>query len=152
MPFQIGGVLKMTQRKKISVPLQRQVKERDKHRCAYCHSPKEIGITLVFDHIIPLIAGGETILENLALCCFQCNAAKGKRTAAIDPKTGEYVALFHPRQQEWHKHFEWSSDNLRIIGKTAIGRATVHALRLNADWLVDARGLWKIAGVHPELD
>lgn len=107
---------------------------------------------LVIDHIIPMVAGGETRMENLALCCYRCNGAKGVRTEAADPKTSELVSLFHPRQQEWHKHFEWGSGGLLIIGKTAIGRATIGALHLNDDWIVTARKIWIVAGVHPPLE
>lgn len=32
---------------------------------------------LTVDHIIPKVAGGSNDLENLAVCCLACNAAKG---------------------------------------------------------------------------
>jgi hypothetical protein len=43
-------------------------------------------------------------------------------------------------------------DSLRIEGKTAIGRATVEALQLNREVLVEARGTWIAAGLHPPTD
>ena len=47
-------------------------------------------------------------------------------------------------------------DNLengtQIIGLTAIGRATVVALRLNNEEIVGARWLWAQAGWHPPDD
>jgi hypothetical protein len=41
------------------------------------------------------------------------------------------VPLFNPRMQNWDDHFELSG--AQIIGRTAIGRATVSLLRLNDD-------------------
>lgn len=35
--------------------------------------------SMQFDHVIPLIRGGETTVENLVICCYFCNA--GKRDA-----------------------------------------------------------------------
>ena len=68
---------------------------------------------------------------------------------AIDPLTGEEVALFNPRTQSWPDHFGWSDDGTQIIGLTPIGRATVVALRLNNEFIVPARRQWAIAGWHP---
>jgi hypothetical protein len=42
--------------------------------------------------------------------------------------------LFHPRKDTWSEHFEW--DGARIVDRTAIGRATVHVLSMNADDLL----------------
>lgn len=96
--------------------------------------------------------GGETSLSNLVLACYRCNEFKNNRIQAIDAETFMTVALFNPLREAWRDHFEWSENGLRIIGKSAAGRATVDALRMNNTWLVEARELWIIAGVHPELD
>ncbi len=142
----------MPQRKTIPARLRQQVAERGHHRCCYCHSPELVGVPMVIDHVIPQKAGGATEVNNLALCCYRCNEFKGARLNAIDPQTGESVPLFNPCAQDWHKHLAWSDDGLRIIGQTAIGRATVKALRLNNDWLVRARRVWVSAGLHPPLE
>jgi hypothetical protein len=42
--------------------------------------------------------------------------------------------LFHPRTDVWTEHFEF--DGPRIIGRTPIGRVTVHVLAMNADDLL----------------
>ncbi|MCX7839552.1 MAG: HNH endonuclease [Anaerolineae bacterium] len=142
----------MSRRKTISARLRRQVAERAGHRCSYCRSPEIVGMPMVVDHVIPQSAGGITALENLALACYRCNEFKGARTSALDPQTSEMVPLFNPCVQEWHRHFVWSDDGLRIIGRTAVGRATVEALRLNNEWLVSARRIWIRAGLHPPLE
>ena len=104
------------------------------------------------EHIIPLAAGGGSGLDNLWLACDLCNSCKGARTHAVDPLTGQTAALFHPRQQQWHIHFTWSEDGTHILGLTAIGRATIYALKLNQPFLTEARGWWVKAGWHPPKD
>lgn len=105
---------------------------------------------LEIEHIVPLAQGGTTEEANLWLACPLCNRYKSSKTRAIDPQTGEEVALFNPRVQQWRQHFRWSEDGLRILGTTAVGRATVTALHLDDD--PDAllvRSYWVIAGWHP---
>jgi hypothetical protein len=60
-----------------------------------------------------------------------------------------YVSLYNPRTQSWPEHFAWSGDGILILGLTAIGRATVNALRLNNVDIVAARHLWVSVGWHP---
>lgn len=104
---------------------------------------------MVLDHLIPVSRGGSTTRENLWLACRRCNEFKGARTEALDEQTGTIVKLFNPRTQSWSVHFAWSSDTTKIIGLTAVGRATVMALRLNNPEIVAARALWRQAGWHP---
>ena len=59
------------------------------------------------------------------------------------------VALFHPRQQVWTEHFAWNEDFTQIIGKTPCGRATIQALCLNRNGLINLRRVLVMAGVHP---
>jgi hypothetical protein len=119
--------------------------------CAYCHSPEWLlGIPLELDHIIPIAAGGRTILANLCLCCRACNGHKSDKIKAHDPKTGRLVNLFHPQRQKWSDHFAWSDDGARLIGLTATGRATIEALQMNDELIVNLRSLWKTFGLHPK--
>jgi hypothetical protein len=104
---------------------------------------------LVTDHILPQSLGGATELANLAAACYRCNEFKGARTHAIDPESGELVALFNPRTQAWSDHFAWADGGTHVVGRTAVGRATVLALQLNNDLLVEARRLWSGRGWHP---
>ena len=142
---------------KTSIPskLRRQVAQEAKYRCGYCYclTPQRIiGRPMVIDHLLPESRGGATARENLWLACRRCNEFKGARTQAADPLTGEMVTLFNPRMQSWAVHFAWSEDGTEIIGLTAIGRATVVALRLNNEMIVASRSLWVQAGWHPPVE
>lgn len=141
----------MALRTKISPTTRRQIAEWAEHRCSYCRSPEIVGIPMVIEHIIPLIAGGSSDLQNLCLACYRCNEFKGSRLSAADPLTGIDVPFFHPRQQRWSDHFTWTKDGLHLVGLTACGRATIDVLHLNGDWIIQARRIWVIAGIHPPL-
>ncbi len=104
------------------------------------------------DHIIPEVAGGLTVEDNLWLACRRCNEFKGTQTQATDLETGERVALFNPRQQIWSEHFSWSEDGTKVLGETPCGRATVIALQMNNPEIVVTRRLWVSAGWWPPLD
>ena len=115
-----------------------QVRRRAHAKCEYCHLPA-LAFPLSFhvDHIIAQQHGGETVLDNLAFACLNCNRHKGPNIAGRDPVTGEIVRLFHPRQDPWTEHFEWAGPEL--TGKTAIGRATINVLAINAPECVMVR-------------
>lgn len=81
------------------------------------------------DHVIARKHGGATVAGNLALSCFYCNSFKGSDLAGLDPATGKLIRLFHPRRHRWPWHFRW--EGAVLIGRTAIGRATVRLLRIN---------------------
>lgn len=83
------------------------------------------------------------------MACTGCNAHKSDRLSATDPLTGDDVRLFHPRQDRWQAHFEWSEDFLEVIGLTKVGRATVEALHLNRRNLRNLRRLLLTVGEHP---
>jgi hypothetical protein len=134
----------------ISDKLRAQVNQIDQNHCAYCQtSQANSGIPLTCDHILPRAQNGLTILENLCLACRTCNEYKSDTTEAPDPVTGVMTPLFHPRQQQWHDHFQWTSDGTQVEGKTPTGRATVIALRMNHEIIVAARRRWVIIGWHP---
>jgi HNH endonuclease len=119
-------------------------------RCAYCHSPEQLlGMPLGVDQIIPEVGDGKTESANGCLCCRTCNSYKGRRIYARDPQTGRQVRLFHPRGQQWTRHFAWSADGVRLIGITATGRATIEALQMNNDLIAHLRQLWIALRLHP---
>ncbi|MBI5387957.1 MAG: HNH endonuclease [Verrucomicrobia bacterium] len=118
--------------------------------CEYCLSQVDFSpAPFSVDHVVSVSNGGATELSNLALACEGCNGHKAAKTAAFDPVTGRRVPLFHPRQQHWADHFAWSDDDTMVIGLTAVGRATVEALRLNRPHLQHLRAALREAGFHP---
>ncbi|MBD2494583.1 HNH endonuclease [Nostoc sp. FACHB-280] len=138
----------------IRVELQRQIRECFGECCAYCRTAEFLtAMTFEFEHIRPLSVGGETVFKNLCFACPSCNRYKADRQSAIDPQSGETVALFHPQEQVWQEHFAWDESRTQMNGLTAIGRATIEALQMNRKALVRARAMWVKLGEHPpELD
>ena len=122
----------------------------DDHRCAYCHTPQaNSGSPMVVDHLCPLSRGGETTFDNLCFACYRCNLFKGSQVEAIDPLSGEMTPLYHARSDRWSEHFAWDEASLRIFGLTPVGRATVTALNMNNDVILDARRNWVRLGWRP---
>jgi hypothetical protein len=101
------------------------------------------------EHIVPISQGGSNLLENLALACQGCNAHKHTKSQAPDPADGAMMPLYHPRQQEWSEHFQWNQAFTLIIGITPTGRATVEALKMNRQSLVNLRRVLYTLGEHP---
>jgi HNH endonuclease len=134
----------------VPLPIQREVVQRAKGYCEYCRLPATFSsASFNFEHIIPLIKQGLTILLNLAYSCGGCNAHKKDKIDALDPLTRQLTPLFNPRTDIWTEHFEWSDDDLLIIGTTPTGRATVQLLKVNREGNVNLRRLLKMAELHP---
>ncbi|MEP7198424.1 MAG: HNH endonuclease signature motif containing protein [Chloroflexota bacterium] len=135
----------------ISVETERRVRAAAQDRCGYCLSPQRLVMArLEIEHVIPLAQRGTDDEANLWLACSLCNRYKSDRVEARDPLTNQTVPLFNPRAQNWFEHFRWSDDGLRVIGLTAIGRATVIALHLSDDPdALTVRSFWVSAGWHP---
>jgi 5-methylcytosine-specific restriction endonuclease McrA len=110
-----------------------RVRQRTGDRCECCqlHQNDSPLAALHIEHIIPKKHGGRDGSDNLALACIDCNLRKGPNLSGIDPETNEVTGLFHPRRHRWEDHFAW--DGISIIGKTAIGRATIRVLGMNSD-------------------
>jgi hypothetical protein len=132
----------------IPVRLRRLVVARAGNRCEYCGLAQR-GQAAAFhiDHVVPMAAGGPTVLGNLALACVSCSLYKAARRAALDPETGEPAPIYNPRQQAWADHFVW--DGMRVRGITAIGRATVAALQVNRSIMLNIRAEEAALGRHP---
>lgn len=140
-------------REYVTASQKRKIEQRAHYRCEYCKCHKDFAShTFNVEHIIPVSAGGETTMKNLALACSGCNGCKASRTQAVDPLSKVKANLFHPRQQLWHDHFIWSLDSLKIIGITPSGRATVEALRLNRTGVTNLRSIMLPAGLHPPYE
>lgn len=136
----------------ISDELKNKIRRQARNRCGYCLTPQAIvSMPLEIEHLQPIACGGTDDKENLWLACRNCNGFKHAKTHATDPQTNIETPLFNPRQQVWSEHFELSEDKTEIIGKTACGRATIVALRLNFEQAV-ARKVWVSAGWFPPQD
>jgi hypothetical protein len=103
--------------------------------------------TFHIDHIVPVKAGGRDTGDNLALACVSCSLRKAARQTAVDPMSGEHVALFHPRLNLWNDHFRWHG--VRLSGQTATGRATIEALEMNRPLIIAIREEESAQGRHP---
>ena len=123
----------------INAGTRRLVEQRVQGRCEYCrfHQDDEPAITFQIEHTVPRQHGGSDSPDNLALACLHCNAHKGPNLAGIDPETGDLVALFNPRRDNWNEHFMLVAPY--IVGRTASGRATVRVLQMNAEQRVRLR-------------
>lgn len=134
----------------ISEELRHQIRQLAQNRCEYCLSHQDYVMgRLQVDHIRPISKGGDTSRSNLCLACELCNQYKWTQTEKRDPQTDDIVGLFNPREQQWTEHFAWRNDGTEIVGKTAVGRATVEALKLNNSLAVTVRQNWVKAGWHP---
>jgi hypothetical protein len=134
----------------IPAELRRAVTQRALGRCEYCGLSQEgQEATFHIDHIIPLTADGQTTTDNLALACVSCSLRKAARQTVVDRQTGEEVPLYNPRRERWSDHFRW--DGVRVIGQTAIGRATVVALDMNRPLILAIRREEAKLGRHPFL-
>jgi hypothetical protein len=130
--------------------LARLVRRRAKGACEYCQLPHGLSvIPFEIDHIIASKHRGLTTAGNLALACFYCNSYKGPNIAGVDPLTGKTVPLFHPRRQQWNRHFRWRG--ARLVGQTAVGRATVVVLAINEPDAVLARRSLIQEGLFPPV-
>ena len=137
-------------RSKLSETVQQQVPDRACYLCEFCHASEQWQhVRFAVDHLMPLSLGGSNDLHNLALACFHCNRRKTNRVTAIDPISNDEVPLFNPRQDNWSNHFNWSEDQLTIVGLTAIGRATVIAIALNRERVIAIRSADLAIGRHP---
>ncbi len=108
--------------------------------CEYCLLPQSAyPVPFEIDHIIAKQHQGKTILSNLALACLHDNGHKGPNIASLDPasRSQRLVRLFNPRKHKWNYHLRY--DGPVLVGKTAIGRATVVVLVMNDPVMVALR-------------
>jgi 5-methylcytosine-specific restriction endonuclease McrA len=82
------------------IPLtRRNVLERDRHTCQYCHYR---GDELTLDHVLPRSRGGRDTWDNLVTACVKCNIKKGNRT----PREASMPLARAPRKPYSSLHFE----------------------------------------------
>lgn len=118
------------------------------HRCEYCHAPEAVfNLSLEVEHIVPLARGGAQTAANWALACRACNLYKATHMTGRDPTNDCAVRLFHPREDQWNDHFQVTPESGEIMGRTAIGRATIGRLILNHPAQLAARRQWMRLGL-----
>jgi len=64
----------------LSVAVRRAVTARDRG-CRYCGIAGDRNNPLEFDHVLPLIAGGKSTVDNVVRACQRCNRRKRNRGA-----------------------------------------------------------------------
>lgn len=117
-----------------------EVRRRALDRCEYCLIPQSaFRRAFHIEHVIAKQHGGEYILENLALACWQCNLKKGPNLTGVDPETGDLSRLFNPRTDTWTEHFTFirpkhSLKRIEIRGLTPVGRTTSRLLDMNQEF------------------
>ncbi len=113
--------------------------DRAANRCEYCLLPQSAAPFVRFhvDHVRPRQHRGDDQLGNLCLSCQHCNSHKGTNLAAFDPDTDERVWIFNPREQQWLEHFQLQGH--RIVGITAVGRATANLFQMNDEERIEIR-------------
>lgn len=133
----------------VAVEVRRRVRKAFGDCCAYCKAAESLTVvTFEIEHIVPFARDGQSVFDNLCLACPACNRFKSDHTHG-KLGNGNEVRLFHPQQDDWSEHFDWSIDGTFIVGLTDIGAATVDLLRMNRPQVIDVRSLWVDAGCHP---
>jgi hypothetical protein len=129
--------------------LRKFVRERAEGCCEYCRLHQDYDPYYAFhvEHVVARKHGGSTDPSNLAWSCHSCNLHKGPNLTGVDPRTGRIAQLFHPRRDDWERHFKWNGPIL--TGRTAIGRATVAVLQFNTQDRIELRRLLQGEGVFP---
>jgi hypothetical protein len=124
--------------------------ERSKGYCEYCQCPSDFSTELFsIEHIIPRSKNGSDELDNLAYACIGCNIYKSDKTEFVDVVSQSLSNLYNPRTMNWADHFVWDESSTVILGKTAIGRATIEALKLNRRPVKNLRRALIAIGEHP---
>jgi HNH endonuclease len=135
---------------RVSAELRQRVIARARGCCEYCRSQARYATeSFSVEHILARAKGGATATENLALACQGCNNHKYDKSEAPDPISSTVAPLYHPQRDRWEEHFVWSDDFTLILGLTPSGRATVEALYLNREGVVNLRRLLYAVGQHP---
>src|SRR5438128_1090572 len=128
--------------------LEQEIRSRARDICEYCLMPESASaLKHIIDHVIARQHGGQTVVENLALCCGRCNLYKGPNIAGLDPDSGRLVRLYNPRRDIWREHFR--RDGATAVGLTDVGRTTIQVLMINKPYRVAARQALIEVGKYP---
>ena len=108
------------------------VRHRAGDRCEYCFlRQQDSELIHHIEHILARKHGGTDAAENLALACQRCNLRKGANLTGVDPVSGHVVALFHPRRDEWDRHFRWrDTPEVELVKEHRVGRCDLLPAKL----------------------
>lgn len=127
-------------REYISKKLRFLVFERDNYTCQACgRTPKDDGVKLSPDHIVPVDWGGETSLENLQALCRECNEGKQAWVNGEDNEVMMEVSLQTNTEDrlrvyfEAHPNEEIDVERLAVVGKTREWTRQLRKLRKDYD-------------------
>lgn len=76
-----------------------EVFKRDGYACRYCGAQPP-DVVLVVDHIIPVVEGGPTTIENLNTACEPCNQGKAGRSLGLVQPRPDADLMYLEAQQE----------------------------------------------------
>jgi hypothetical protein len=129
--------------------LRKAVRRRARSQCEYCQLPEAYAFIRPFhlEHIVARKHRGPSSLANTALACDRCNYRKGSDLTGIDPVTRKLVRLYNPRRMKWSRHFRWQG--VLLVGRTAVGRATVAVLQMNHEERLEVREALMEEGIFP---
>jgi hypothetical protein len=134
----------------ISAKIKDLVISRSEGFCEYCKCPADFSTEpFSIEHILPRSKKGLDQLNNLAYACIGCNIYKSNKTEFLDVVSQQLSILFNPRTMYWNDHFVWDESLTSLIGKTAIGRASIEAIRLNRRQIRNLRRALISIGEHP---
>ena len=75
--------------------------------------------------------------------------AKYTKIEFLDVISQNFYPLFNPRTMTWDEHFIWDESLTSMVGKTAIGRITIEALKVNRLPIRNLRRALIAIGEHP---
>lgn len=137
----------------IPANLKQFIIKRSKGHCEYCKCPSTFSTELFsIEHIIPRSKNGSNELDNLAYACIGCNIYKSDKIEFIDVVSQTISILYNPRKMNWVDHFIWDESLTVMIGKTAIGRATIEGLKLNRLPVKNLRRALISISEHPPVE
>lgn len=77
----------MNNRRSLSREEKEFILKRDNYSCRYCGKTKG---PFEFDHVYPVVRGGESVLENIVTACRRCNRKKHSTIGIWPPPIGYF--------------------------------------------------------------
>src|ERR1041384_7104756 len=128
--------------------LESLVRQRAANQCEYCHFPEEFAeVPFQIEHILSRQHGGKTTATNLALACAFCNHTKDQ---TFRESIQQQVGLLSCSIQESNAGIViFNGAGAILVGKTSVGRSTIHTLAINRQNAVVLRRFMIQEGTFP---